>query len=320
VGAEQTKMSLFTDGPFITQADLIRVDSEIPIIVGAQAIDLDECIAQASQEVGHWLIARMQRWAGRATDAVMSWHISATGAGRTESENRARLSLSQVVVTDPELPGFKNSLGILCLYETLYQFYRNASRAADIDRYEEKRDAFLDEIQKKYKPRMIAEGVAVVGIPMPAPAARWQTGTGKFEVADVSGVSGGSVDTDQDIDIALTYIDPTKSNAESGPSARVPYTIVADEKAVVSAARLRPPTGQTRAGQLPRVLVAEHNATHWNVYAGERDGVLYLQNESPIAIGTTSFTFPAALATTTEIGLGQYADQFLSMPTLMGRG
>lgn len=313
-------MSLFTDGPFITLSDLLAIEGEVSIVADAQGITVADVIKTATLEVGNWLLAQMQRFNAGGQDAVLNWHISAYAAGFTESSNRPRISLSQVVVTDAEFPLMKTDFGNVCLYEAARQFYRNASRMADTDRYEEKRDYYSKELRNVYRPRLLRAGIPVVGRPMPCPAAQWEPGSGLFTSADVTTTTGGSIASGT-YDIALTYEDSGQStNSESGLSARVSKAITLGQIPVVSIARLNPPTGTTRAAQQPRVLVQQLNATHYNVYAGAVGGTLYKQNTSAIPIGTTSWTLPATLLTETEAGVGQWADRYLTISPPLFRG
>lgn len=311
---------LFTDGPCITTADLLAMEGELTIVADAQGITLQTTIDEACREIGQWVLGQIQSFGPGATDPVMQWHVSQSNPMFSTGDNRPRFSLSQIVTTDAEVAGFRTDLAQLCLYEALRQFYRNASRMADTDRYEEKRNEYAREIKQVYRPRFLRAGLPIVSRPLPRPAAQWEPAAGRFTSEDVSSVGTETIDA-RAVDIALTYVDAGQTaNRESAPSARVTVAVAADTVPVVSIARLHPPTGGTKAAQLPRVLVSQLAATHWNVYAGEVGGTLYLQNAEPIAIATETYELPAILETATPAGVGQYAERYVSLPEVMFRG
>jgi hypothetical protein len=311
---------LFTDGACITISDLLAMEGELTIVADAQGITLQTTIDEACREVGQWVLGQIQSFGPGATDAVMSWHAAQSSPMYSTGDNRPRFSLSQIVTTDAELTAFRTDLAQLCLYEALRQFYRNASRMADTDRYEEKRDEYAREIKQTYRPRFLRAGLPIVSRPLPRPAAQWEPASGSFALSDVTS-NGTETIAARSVDIALTYVDSgVPTNNESAPSARVTVPVVEDTVPVVSIARLRPPTGGTKPAQLPRVLVSQLQATHWNVYAGAVGGTLYLQNAQPISIETQTYELPALLETATPAGVGQYAERYVSLPDVIFRG
>ena len=65
----------------------------------------------------------------------------------------------------------------------------------------------------------------------------------------------------------------------------------------------------------------QQTATHWNVYVGKSGGQKYLQNSSPIAIGTTTYDLSAAPALSgNPLWSGQVADGTKPLARIAGRG
>jgi hypothetical protein len=101
-----------------------------------------------------------------------------------------------------------------------------------------------------------------------------------------------------------------KGNAESGPSVTLTLTVAPGHALVVGIAALTPPTGKPyQSGTFADGILAGLNATGWNIYAGPTGGTLCLQNATPIAVGTLTFTLPSdPTATGPTLQPGQVPD------------
>jgi hypothetical protein len=61
-------------------------------------------------------------------------------------------------------------------------------------------------------------------------------------------------------------------------------------------------------------------AIGWNVWAGLPDGILYLQNPTPIPISTLSYIVPAILLSGVPGHFGQVPERRLTMQRVLNRG
>lgn len=312
---------LFTDGLILASdgSDLIKIDSEVSDIASAcqPTIALSDVIADAQLETASFLLGLGGRFWGR-------WQNMYNGpdygyqALFTESANRPRYSLGQIVVNDVEYPAFWSELKRYLVYVTLFNFYRDASRRPGkggqiSDRYATKRDVYEEEIKAKYLPRLKKAGIPVVGKPMSCPGALYEPNAGTWSNAsNLTLVSGGSGSQDASYDIAVTWQDTTASlNNESAPSATLTIAVPAGQKVQIGIANLTAPNGTYRNASLPRMPVQPLNANQWNVYAAITGQTLTLQASVPYS--TKSYALDVPTTTGAAVGVGQYPDLYFTV-------
>ncbi len=86
-------MALFTDGEFISQADLQAVDSEVNRLGAADAVAFPNLLALACDEMGRKIIADSQSVQGYLTPWAVPYNQAAAVLNATlPSVNRPRIS------------------------------------------------------------------------------------------------------------------------------------------------------------------------------------------------------------------------------------
>lgn len=313
---------LWTDSDFVTPEELASIDSEILSVANAEEIVLENpngtgLIHRAIEECGAGFMKYMQLFGGYlyAGDST-SGHDNAVMNIGQGIRNRSRILLSQVPVSSIH-PLAWAPVKRWVVYWILYLFYQDAaSRRMDNDRYGKKADYYKAQANGKYWDDLRTAGVPVVNSPLPCPGAIWEPGQGVWDDGAVTVVSGSGTLTDT-YAVVITWVDQIRQkNAESGPSAQVVVSLTPGNVLKVDTSLLVPPTGQQHPGTLALATVDCARATGWNVYAGPAGGPLYLQNPSPIAVATKTWTAPADPVTgTVQAGTGQWADRYLSMPS-----
>lgn len=309
---------LFTDGPVITQADLVRLESEIPDVATTEQIDLDDHIVNCTEEFAEWLMLKMQAFSGYLPpfNVPLTPAIALTSL-ITQASNRGQISLTQVMVTSPEYPAMTSQLKRLLMYETVAKFYRQASRRKDKDRFEEKWRDYNAEVEDRYRPRFKGAGCPIVYKPFPRPGAELEPGAGIWSETNVTVLSGTpGTGSDPSYNVCVTWVDASvyrsaavPNQGESGPSEPESIQVAGADQIVVSIAGLVAPDGTFRPSSLANVPVTPLNATGWNIYAGAASQPMRLQTPSPVPYGTKTFTLPITLDTSTaQAGFGQHAD------------
>ena len=304
---------LFTDGPFITVADLTEIDSEALKMATAEGVDIPTVILRSIQEAGSDLKARFQSFGGVLVgNGTNSAHISALMNGVASSVSRPAFRLNQVVVTEPDPT--KIDFKRWVLMSALSDLYRTTVMRKTNDRFLVKMDLFAEEALKAWA-RIKAVGCPIVLSPLPRPGATGEYNPGTWAAANVSAVGSAGSETGHTYDIAITWTGPTyasqtaKNNSESAPSATVSLAVAAGKYIQVSIASVNPPTGQypqigTSDGYFPQM-----QATGWNLYVGLTGQTMFLQNGSPYPIATTSVTMAAAPTLAGYgVGVGQFSD------------
>lgn len=317
---------LFTDAHIVTAADLAKLESEITNIATVDVINVADVIQTAEDEFAQWLLMRMQSYSGEQV-GPLALTGSLPGLYQ-QSTNRPRASLSQVVVTNSEYPSIWSPLKTLVAYECMAAFYREASSRRENDRFEEKREDFRSEVQKKYRHRFINAGVGLVSKPFYCPGSLLEAGAGTWSAAGNLSTVGSIAVSTPTFDVVITWIDSAfyqsaadKRNGESGPSAIATIAVDPTDQIRVSIANLVAPNGQARPSAQATIIVPPMNATGWNVYAGLHGGTLTRQNASVIPYATKTFDLQTTLLTTGEIvGYGQNAEYYLPLPNIAMRG
>jgi hypothetical protein len=314
---------LFTDGNFITSALLDQIDGEFSAVASAEGMDTSAFIAEAVNSAGSELIAKIQNFSGYLVGVgVNANHLAAVLNVLSTAINRPRALLNQIPATEPNptRTAFRRWVQFYCLYE----FYLTVSNRKVKDRYEQKAKKY--EAQKKrHWENLKGNGFPVVLNPLPCPGATLEYNSGSWSNANVTAVAGGASIASADYDVAITWCSlPTyvssanQGNAESAGAVTQTITVPAGDVISIDITSLNPPNGTvaTAIGTAQGVY-SPLAATHWNIYAGEKYGTLYLQNSSPIPVATTSYTFTdAPVLSGFPLGAGQaamYDFAFLNM-------
>lgn len=292
-------MSLFTDSHITSVDSMMQIDGEVASVAGANKppLDVDGVIALAWSECATELQSAMQLYGTLSGSSGMSNHQAAIDNIGGPARNVPRIRLNQVITHDCNYAGSISALQNWVTYRALYLFYRNASSrvssGASRDRYEQKADKF-----QAYGDgpafRMLKEtGLPCVFTPLEAPGALHAFSAGLWSASNVSAAVGGANALAQPVNVAITYYDanhyasPTlKGNAESGPSAVIPFSIPANQLLSVNILSLSPPNGQMENVGTTGGLYTPLNATHWNLYVGTKWPYLFLQASIPIATKT----------------------------------
>ncbi len=251
-------------------------------------------------------------------------HLAAVFYTGSQPNERRRISLEQIVVSGRNAATW-SELKQWAVNRVLVQFYLAASNRAQDDRYEKKYDLFNLLENTKHWPDFKASGVPIVYQPMPVPAAAWARTPGMWSAGLTSGA--GTLTTAWDMVITYVdssvYVSPRKTgNGESDLSDPKSVTLTSGNVVSVDITNLDPPDGSVGNDVLARGFVVTRAASHWNVYAAPRGTGLYvLQNPALIPIGTKTFAFPGdPLTSGAMAGIGQWAEQFMVIPTLVNRG
>jgi hypothetical protein len=322
-------MALFSDSDIISSsADLAQIDSEVPKVATAESITVDGAggvIRQAWAEAKNELLRAQQLYntwygasslAGGGSWAVLSASYTAASIPRVKP--------SQIVVSSAYANDV-SSVQTWLSYLALRNFYRAAANRKIKDRYDEKFVRYTAAAATAWG-TLRANGLPIVFRPLECPGALHAVNAGTWGAANVTGVSGGAGGAAA-YDVAIAYVDQSqyitplvKGNGESGPSAVVTYALAASHYLSVSIAGLNPPNGAPDQVGIADGQVVPLNASGWNVYATVTGGVLTLQNVSPIAIATQTYTFAGAPSTTgAALGSGQFADRNLFFQRTLNR-
>ncbi len=324
-------MPLFTDNDVVTAADMLALDSEVAAVAKAANIPLEGStgiIRQAWQECADALQSATQAYGGSLYGAWPG--VMASGYDGGFGSSRQRLPVSGIVASSPY--GNRDSpLKRWMTYRSLALLYRDASARKTNDRYQTKFATYENESARVWR-ALFSQGLPRVFLPLECPGAVHGYGAGVWSTGNLSLVSTGSAAQFNAL-VAITWVDQSggyvspvnKGNAESGPSAILPMEILASNVLSVSIAGLIPPNNQA---QFPRGIadgpVITKNATGWNVYVGNQSdpaGVMYLQNSTPVAIGTTTYQLSGSPATSGyQLLPGQVADRNEAFQRVAQRG
>jgi hypothetical protein len=318
---------LWTDGIFITQDDLSRLDSEVASVAQSENITLagnNGLLRGAIEEVSNEMMKLVISFGGYLNSGDLSAnHMAAVLNVGIGNSVRQKVALQQIIVS-ADVPGQWGWVTQWAVFWALKTFYRDAFSRLGGDRYKTKMDFYKDEIQRRIMPNMWALGVPVTLRPLSRPAAFFERASGTWTSSNVSLVAGSGTLSGVSCDVAITYCDMSQANlyvsadvpnnAESNPSDIVTVAMTTGSVIDVDISTLNPPTGKQHPSQVMVVVVAPLKATHWNLYVGATGGVLYLQNSAPIPIATTSVVLPGnPIASDYTLGSGQYAERRLSL-------
>lgn len=331
-------MALFNDADFISSADMLALDPEIQNVADAQTITVDGpagIAAQACDEVGQKILLETQAFTGFMPPFAMPYNQTAAVLNLVgPTVNRSRIALSQVIISPSnpsEMSIAKPShLKRYAIYVALQMFYRAAFFKKKDDRFDNKRKSFEEEIRKKYWPRFHGQGVPIAYKPMACPGAIHEFNVGNWSSSNVSTVAGVNANATASYDVAITWVDNTayvspsiKGNLESAPSARaVAVSVPTSTVLQISIVGLNPPNGLAPLNvQLGQSLIVPGKASGWNVYVGAQGGTLYLQNSTPVAIATLTYTLPGPPTLSGyQADQGQFPDALFTMQRTLMRG
>lgn len=322
---------IFTDADFVTQADLASLDFELPKVAQAEQITVEAICTQACQEIGNRILTKMAGFAGTLPPFVAPYSQTAAALNLVgPSVQRPRVSLSQIV-TNSTFAGTASWAPIkrAAAYKTLEMFYRNAFYRKMNDRYEKRMLLFAKELRLQHWPAFFNQGCPTVNQPMVAPGAIYEPGVGVWSASNLTTVAGTNGNASTAYDVAVTWLDSryyasplAKGNSESAPSATASVTVATANVIRASIAGLTAPNGTTPP-TIPQGqgLFTPLIASHWNVYVGVSGGTLYLQNASPIAYATKTYTLAGApVLSGNAADQGQVATSNQTMQNLMFRG
>lgn len=255
-------MPLFTDRDFITREMMIALDSEVGEVATAESITVEgdySVIRQAWEECANILAARTIGFTGQRL-----------------------IALNQIVVNDAAVARMGH-IERWMLERAFVLMYQNAIARTVDDRYKVKLE--LHELnEKKHWRGLYDAGLQIVASPLPCPGAVHEIAVGVFGEANITS-SGSALTSQTSVDVAISWVDSRRyssaldpRNGESGPSERLSFVIPDGKLLSVNLNGLVPPT----------------SASHWNLYAGAPSGPMFLQNTTPIPIGTGAFALAAA--------------------------
>jgi hypothetical protein len=323
---------LFTDADCLTIQDLAIIDPECTGVASSEkpAIVLsgpNSIIRHTMEECGNELMAKFQNFSGYLVSPGLSLnHIAAVMNIMSTAISRPRMRLNQVVAIGPNPT--KNAMKHWLEHTALRNLYRAAFArfSRNEDRYQKKLEWWDEEATRAWK-QLIYQGVPVVLQPLPCPGALREFNAGTFDTTCVTAGGSGSADPGSTWNVAITwvgaaYVSPSnKNNAESAGSAVVTVNTTSGQVLTVSIANLNPPTST-----LPPIGTADNiynqvSASGWIIYCSSGNGPFYQQNSTPIPVGTTSYTLPAAPVQSgaSTLQAGQFEDYNFSWANILFR-
>jgi len=312
---------LWTDGNWITTADMVSLDNEVLAVSSAESITLDQTIRRAIEEAGDALLKHMLAYGGTpwGNGSVSGGHYAAVMNTGIPQAMRARVMLSQIVVSSPYGPGVWSPLKRWAVYWALMLFYRDAAMATTNGRYAGKAELYQRLLHSQYWEAVRAQGLPVVRTPMPSPGALYEPETGVWGSDNVSLVNGPGTVAD-DYDVAIAWIDD--GNVQSQPAAPVTVELIAGKVVSFDIASLTAPTGVVPAALRSQgALLGYGLAVGWHVYVGLTGGTMYRQTATPLPMAQTTYTLAGdPVAGTAQAGQGQFADHYIAFTRWNQRG
>lgn len=323
---------IFTDGLFVTAADLNIIDGEFSSLAAAEKVVVDSSsssvLYHSTLSAASDFTARIQNFSGYLVGVgVNSNHMAAVLNILSTAINRPRALMQQITVIEPN--PMRSSFARWVRFNCLYDFYRNLYMKRSKEERFAIKMAMYDNEKKRHLKILTGTGFPVVISPLSCPGAIWDYGSGTWGVSNVVALAGGTQPGSVTYDVSITwcslpgYTSPTLQNgAESGGSTRVTLTVAANHLLQVSLVNLNPPNGimQNAIGTAPGIY-SPMTASHWNVYVGVTGQPMYLQNTIPIPIATTTFNCggPPVL-TGFQQNAGQPAQYDFTMMNVLSRG
>jgi hypothetical protein len=316
-------MSLLIDDDHITLSDLLAIDPEVSEIADAEGITVEGDVSiarQAWDECADVLLENMQSFGGD----LIGWPGTLSTYGGF-GVTRPRVRLNQIIVS-AQYGRRISQLRRWMIYRALVLFYRAASNRRVSDRYTDKHDRMVEDAKRSWR-SLWASGLPIVALPLACPGATHEVLAGDWGNGNLAFVDGGT-EAETSYSVAITWVDATqyvspanKGNAESGPSRILTATIPANKRLQVNISGLVPPGSVAiRRGLADGPYIAR-TASHWNVYVGTLGGVLYLQNASPVPVGTSSYTLAGApVLSGYTVDAGQVPDANFTFQRTIQRG
>lgn len=303
-------MALFTDGNFVTQADLASIDAEAFAVADAHDMLLPDLITRTIGEAVLEITSRVQSSGGiYASSGISSHHLAAVlNTGGSGSINLPYFRMSNVVVSSP-YRGLQSIVKRWVEFKVLVNLYRSALNRTVNDRFQSKYQQFSADADVAWN-KIQDCGIPVVRSPLPCPGATMEPNTGSWSVSQTAGAG-----TSGTYFVVITYTGAAyvsaseKGNAESGPSVGLSLATTGTNVLVIDITNLNPPTGMPASLGTADGITTYMPATGWNVYVGSVDTELRLQNSTPIPIATKTYTLAAAPTTSGALlEDGQYPD------------
>ena len=180
---------LWTDSIFISQDDLLRIDSEIAIVAAAENILLtgdNGLLRGAVEEASNEMMKLIISFGGYLNSGDLTAnHLAAVLNVGIGNSVRQKVGLQQVVVSG-DVVGQWNWVKQWTVFWALKTFYRDAFSRLGGDRYKTKMDFYKEEIQKRIMPNLWALGVPIVVRPLARPAAKFERDTCTWDDSNVS--------------------------------------------------------------------------------------------------------------------------------------
>lgn len=356
-------MPLWTDGLSPTPADVnyIAPDLAGDIAGEGQNVQLSGLCGDAYSHCAGIIASKIQSVIGATnfnpSGGATSLHNAAIIWGVRSQSQVVRIRMGQVVMGDlyasDILPGTSlwSPLRSWLTYWAVVLGYRRLSGRVDpnTDRYLQNYKFYRNLVGNEKWNILRSTGLPYVRVPLPAPGAIFEQGSGRWTAGNLSQITPGSGSpAGGNFYVAITwvaqgssngsglYVSPLQTgNAESGPSQITPtlntsllsITVNSGNVLSINIASLNPPTGAVNPAQASVTGVTQGTmiATGWNIYVGQGDGgnppaYLWLQNSTPISVATKSYTLPSdPIMSGYIMGPGQYADANLGIPDTMMR-
>jgi hypothetical protein len=315
---------LWTDGFFVTAADLAQVDADVNKLSAAMSITMDGTggvCHRGIENAGRDILSKLSSFSGFVAGPGLSYnHLAAVFNTGSTTNNRTRAQLSNVVVSDPHNSSGWTDVKIFAIYHSLLHLFRMAMNRANSsdDRYQTKFDRYKKELETAVWPTLKVAGLPVVVRPLYRPGAAFTFSPGTFALSTQhsSGTAGGTLHA------AVTYVSSsTLTNNESHPSESQSVVVASGDVLSINITGLNPPTGVQSRADAARAAEYPLAATHWNLYVGTSSSQMYLQNASPIAIATKTYSLTGDPTSTGALaGFGQYPEQYIVLREVTFRG
>lgn len=339
---------LWTDGDFITAADLLSEESEIQDDADALDISLtgtNGIVRRGIEEAGRWLENQLVSFTTYISSNDMSAnHLAAVFYTGSVPNQRRRTTLDQIVVSGRNYQ-YWSEVKIWAVSWVLKKFYITASNRTKEDKYSTKRDYYTDRLVQEMWPSLKQSGMPIVYRPMPAPDGAQLRNPGTWTATATSGAGT----TTASYDVAISFVDssrftaegsPLNQNGEGQPSQVQTVAITPGNVIQVNIQGLNLPNGAVSLSDIARGFVVPLNANQFNIWVGLTGETLYLQTPTPIPTsinqldaGTGIYTLasdpvlsgystaganptPNAL---TGLNQGQYVEAFVTTSNLIKR-
>lgn len=354
---------LWTDTLYPTPADINSIAPDLAgdIAGEGQSTGLLGLCNEAYSHCSGLISSKIQSVIGATnfnpSGGATSLHNAAIIWGVRAQSQVVRLRMGQIVMNDlyqgDILPGSAlwGPLRTWLTYWAITLGYRHLTGRVtqSTDRYQQNYNNYRRYVGGEKWNILASTGLPYVRVPLPAPGAIFEQGSGRWTAANLSQVVPGSGSpAGGNFYVAITwvaqgssngsglYVSPLKTgNAESGPSQIAPTlnttllstTISSGNVLSIDITSLNPPTGTVNPAQASITGVSQGTmiATGWNIYVGVGDGgnppaYLYLQNSTPIPIATKTHALTGdPVLSGYTMGAGQYPDANMGIPNTMMR-